>query len=316
MMHEPKTPTTHRAATVTSISLSAVRCRQIANADVSGVAELLSKGFPRRSLDHWRRAIDRLAKHPTPMGMPKYGYILESANTPVGVILLISSMVQEGNTETIRCNVSSWYVEPDFRIHAPLLVSQAIRNKNVTYFNISPAKHTRPIIEAQGFSQYSTGQFVTFAFPSMRRDPTQTVGPNVSPDAHFEAFEQNLLVSHSQYGCMSLWCVTSERAYPFVFLPRVMKRIVPCVQLIYCRHIEDFIRFARPLGSYLRSRGRPFVIIDSKGPIRGLRGWYFDGVAPKYFKGPTPPRLGDLAYTEAAMFEADSSKEAWDNLDT
>jgi hypothetical protein len=31
-------------------------------------------------------------------------------------------------------------------------------------------------------------------------------------------------------------------------------------------------------------------------------GKYFDGVAPKYFKGPTRPRLGDLAYTEAAMF--------------
>jgi hypothetical protein len=25
-------------------------------------------------------------------------------------------------------------------------------------------------------------------------------------------------------------------------------------------------------------------------------------VAPKYFKGPEKPRLGDLAYTEAAMF--------------
>lgn len=305
MIHEPQTSTTPSPATVSSVSLSAVRCRQIVDADVRSVAELLSKGFPRRSRDHWRRALDRLATHPTPTGMPKYGYLLESARIPVGVILLISSTVQEDNTQTIRCNVSSWYVEPDFRVHAPLLVSQAIKKKNVTYFNISPAKHTRPIIEAQGFSRYSTGQFVTFAFPSTRRDPTQIVGPDVNPDAYFEPFERNLLATHSQYGCMSLWCVTPERAYPFVFLPRVMKRIVPCVQLIYCRGLEDFVRFARPLGSYLRSRGRPLVIIDSKGSIRGLRGLYFDGISPKYFRGPTPPRLGDLAYTEAAMFEAD-----------
>ena len=44
------------------------------------------------------------------------------------------------------------------------------------------------------------------------------------------------------------------------------------------------------------------IIVDSNGPISGLLGKYFDGVAPKYFKGPSPPRLGDLAYTELAMF--------------
>ena len=48
-------------------------------------------------------------------------------------------------------------------------------------------------------------------------------------------------------------------------------------------------------------RGRPFVLIDANGPIPGLPGKYFGGKSPKYFKGPTPPRLGDLAYTEMAM---------------
>jgi hypothetical protein len=33
-----------------------------------------------------------------------------------------------------------------------------------------------------------------------------------------------------------------------------------------------------------------------------LIGRYFDATMPKYFKGPDRPRLGDLAYTEAAMF--------------
>jgi hypothetical protein len=39
------------------------------------------------------------------------------------------------------------------------LQSQAIKHKNVTYVNISPALHTRPIVEAQGFSRYGNGQF-------------------------------------------------------------------------------------------------------------------------------------------------------------
>jgi hypothetical protein len=283
-------------------SLSAVRCRQIRDAEVSGIAELLSEGFPHRSGDYWLQVLDRLAKHPTPPSMPKYGYLVESGSAPVGVILLISSMIQDGDTFKIRCNVSSWYVKHNFRIHAPMLISQAIRKKNITYFNLSPAKHTLPIVEAQGFSRFSNGQFVTSIFPSARlRARAQVVGSEVNPNAPFESFERDLLLAHAEYGCISCWCTTSERAYPFVFLPRVVKGVVPCVQLIYCRHIEDYVRFAQPIGLYLGLRARPFVLIDSKGPIRGLVGRYFDGISPKYSKGPVTPRLGDLAYTEVAM---------------
>jgi hypothetical protein len=279
-----------------------VRCRQIGDADISSVAALLEKGFPARSCGYWFQVLERIATHPTPADMPKYGYLIESAGTPVGAILLISSKIQESETPAIRCNVSSWCAEPDFRIHAPLLISQATRKKDVTYFNISPARHTQPIVEAQGFSRYSNGQFAASVFPAIRRRfAAQIVGSHVYPNAHFEPYERELLLDHAQYGCISIWCTTYERAYPFVFVPRIVKRIVPCVQLIYCRHIEDFIRFAQPIGSYLGLRGRPFVLIDSKGPIPGLVGKYYDGIAPKYFKGPVSPRLGDLAYTEAAM---------------
>jgi hypothetical protein len=101
---------------------------------------------------------------------------------------------------------------------------------------------------------------------------------------------------------LSLWCETAEGAHPFVFLPRMIKGILPCFQLIYCRDLEDYVRFARPLGWHLALRGRPLVLIDSNAPIPGLRGLYFNGATPKYFKGPERPRLGDLAYTEAAIF--------------
>jgi len=279
-----------------------MRCRQIVDPDLSNVAELLKKGFPKRSRDYWFDVLERLATHATPTGMPRYGYLIESAGTPVGAVLLISSKIQENNLLTIRCNVSSWCAEPNFRSYAPLLISQATRAPNVTYFNISPAKHTRRIVEAQGFSRYSNGQFVASVYPSIRRRyPAQVVGSHVYPNAHFEPYERDLLLAHAEYGCISVWCTTPERAYPFVFLPRIVKSIVPCVQLIYCRHIADFVRFARPIGSYLALRGRPFVLIDSNGPIHELVGTYYDDVAPKYFKGPVSPRLGDLAYTEAAM---------------
>ncbi len=87
-----------------------------------------------------------------------------------------------------------------------------------------------------------------------------------------------------------------------MFRPRFVKGVIPCAQLIYCRDIGNIARFAGPIGRFLALRGRPFVVIDANGPIAGLIGKYFDETMPKYYRGPAQPRLGDLAYTEAALF--------------
>ena len=185
-----------------------------------------------------------------------------------------------------------------------MLIAQAIKYKNVTYLNISPALHTRPIVEAQGFSRYSTGQFVALPALSMNGSggTAQVVGVDTRPGGHFERCELNLLLAHQQHGCLSLWCTASGRAHPFVFMPRLTKGVIPCAQLVYCRDIREFVRLARPIGRHLAVRGRPLVIIDSNGPIPGLVGKYVHGKAPKYFKGPDRPQFGDLAYTEAILF--------------
>jgi len=282
---------------------SGLRCRQIDEADIKAVASLLARGFPAHDREFWLGAFAQLARHDTPAGLPKYGYLLESAGVAVGAILLICSTIRAGETETIRCNLSSWYVDPPFRTYAPLLVSQALRHKDVTYLNVSSAPHTRPIIEAQGFSRYCDGIFI--ALPMLHG---LFGGPRVrifdaaeQPDVDFDAGDQQMMRQHAAHGCISLWCATSGRAYPFVFRPRLVRGVIPCAQLIYCRDVADFVRFAGPIGRRLARCGRPFVIIDANAAIPGLFGWYSRGNMPKYFKGPLRPRLGDLAYTEHAV---------------
>jgi hypothetical protein len=126
----------------------------------------------------------------------------------------------------------------------------------------------------------------------------------VSPgdaDPEGSDFEHALLVDHARYGCLSLWCKTTERSYPFVFRPRAYKGI-PYAQLVYCRSLDQLIRACGTIGRFLIARGLPLVAVDADGPIRGLVGKYFDLRATRYFRGPDRPRLGDLAYTETAMF--------------
>jgi hypothetical protein len=283
-----------------------VRCRRIEDGDADRVVTLLTRGFAaRRPRRFWEHVIACLATRAAPPDAPRYGYLLESEGAAVGALLQICSTLPASGTgaRETRCNVSSWYVEPAFRSYAPFLVSQAAKQKSFTYLNISSAPHTRPIVEAQGYRRFSNGVFV--ALPCLSRPPdirARIIAADAPPQAHCEAHEPDLLKDHAAYGCLSVWCETPERAYPFVFRARRVKGLVTCAQLIYCRDVEDLVRFARPLGMYLARHGRPLVILDANGPVRGLIGKYFDQTMPKYFKGPARPRLGDLAYTEAALF--------------
>ncbi len=281
----------------------AIRCRQIGEADIPAVTDLLGRGFPNRGYRFWLNALRRLSDHAPPPGLPKYGYLLETGGYPIGAILLIFSTMREGDRSATRCNLSSWYVEPAYRTYATLLVSQALHHRDVTYLNVSAAPHTWPIIEAQGFSRYCDGIFL--AMPTLQ-GLFNSANVKVFDAAHepavaFDPFDREILSRHAEHGCISLWCATAERAYPFVFRLRIVKSLLPCAQMIYCDDIADFVRFAGPIGRYLARHGKPFVIVDSNDAIPGLFGTFFRGSMTKYFKGPQRPRLGDLAYTEYAV---------------
>jgi hypothetical protein len=284
-----------------------VRCREIGLGDLDDIANLLTIGFATRTRDYWVRVLRRLSEHVAPPGLPKYGYLLESNGAPVGVIVLIFSLICVNGEKRIRCNVSSWYVAPSYRSYATMLVSHALKHKHVTYFNITPSSHTLPILEAQGYQRYCNGWFVAAPALSLRSNgaAVRALAPDTCPDEKLPPAEIELLSTHASYGCMSLICHSAERIYPFVFAPRrgrLKYGLLPFAQLVYCRDQADFVRFAGPLGRFLAWRGFPLVLLDSNGPVHGLVGAYFDN-RPKYFKGPDRPRLGDLAYSELAMFE-------------
>jgi hypothetical protein len=270
------------------------------------VAALLRRGFGfRRPLAFWHQVLDRLERHRAPEGMPQFGYLLESDGRAVGAILAIFAVPCTGaDPDAIRCSLSSWYVELAYRSYASLLVSQVLKHRDATYLNVSAAANTVPTLGALGYARYSDGQFI--AWPALARgtdaDSAVLLPAAETPAAPFAPFEPGLLRDHADYGCVSFWCVTRERAYPFVFRRRLAKAVMPCAQLIYCRDTADVARFAGLIGRHLAARLCPLVVIDAVGPMPGLPGIYLAGWQPKFFKGPDRPRLGDLAYTEAAMF--------------
>jgi hypothetical protein len=281
-----------------------IRCRPIHDADINPVVDLLLKsGFP-GDRNFWVRGLARLAAHPTPPGYPKYGFLLEANDIPVGVLLTITTQTADGDRVQVRCNFCSWFVWPAFRSYATLLVSRALRHKEATYLNLSPLPFTWSILAAQGFTRYCSGRFL--ALPGLRWGPRKVRVVRITPQTDLATFDLTqsaveLLRQHVNYGCIGVIVTASGRHYPFLFDLHWKYRFVQLAYLAYCPSFDDFVRFAGPVGRHLARRGYPLVVIDANGPIVGLVGHYWDS-SPKYFKGPDRPRLGDLAYTEQIIF--------------
>jgi hypothetical protein len=284
-----------------------IRCREIAASDLDAVADLLTRGFVWRSRDYWIKGLRRQATRQTPQNYPRFGYMLDHEGAPVGVLLQLYSTRETTDGPSVYCNLSSWYVEPQFRNYAPMLTGLAQRLKDVTYFNISPAHWTWPIIEAQGFRAFCKGLF--FSLPALSRPaPGMTADVVRSDTTTIEGLaddEIELLKRHTGYGCLSMVCRIGGRAHPFVFTPMRIRRgwiAPPAMQLIYCRDVADYAACAGAIGRLLLRQAKISVIVDANGPIDGLRGVYTEKRGRKYFKGPHRPRLGDLSDTELVLY--------------
>jgi hypothetical protein len=275
-----------------------VQRRQIKEADLGGVAALLSSGFRFRAKGYWLRGLARMGARHVPAGYPRYGLLLESDGRIVGAILTIYSNVPAASGFAVRCNLSSWYVEPCFRGYASLLTSS--RDASVTYVNISPAENTWPTIEAQGFRCIREGWFLSFPALSRSAAPVRVMPLSSAPD---DLPERQLLVEHAALGCIVLVIESAGAHYPFVFAPRrIVYRAIPTMKLAYCRNFADYVRFAGTIGRYLLARGMPAVVVDKDPRVRELAGFPIERTRRYYVRGPHPPRSGDLAYTETVFF--------------
>jgi hypothetical protein len=284
---------------------SHLECRLIDEDDRDQVVACLDRGFPRRGGDYWTQAFERMSSRQPVDDCPRYGCLLEASGTVVGVLLQLFSRYPTEEVETIRCNLSSWCVDPAYRSYAMKMAASALKRKDVTYTTISPAPRTWSAVEAMGFRRFCNGQFVFApAVTSFHRKGAVFQYSEDIPEAMLlSPNERGMLSEHARLGCQSMICTEDGQAFPFIFLKRrVMRGLAPCWQLIYCRSIDDLTRWAGSLGRYMLRAGVALCVADSNGPLPGLAGHYFPDCGPKYFKGPSPPALGDLSFTEFAVF--------------
>ena len=298
-------------ATATKSEPKSVRCREIRSQDLDAVIALLKRGFPERLEPYWRRGLARQAARALPAGYPIYGYLLEVGGRPVGVLLTFYTATDFRAETTIRCNLSSWYVEPAYRSYATLLDRMPFRDPKVTLFNVTPAPHTRAMHEARGFVRYGLGQILAFPALCRARDEIRLrIVADLDGLDDLDPGERALVRDHLSYGCLCLVWSDGGRGHPLIFQhcqinlgKLLLGAKLPCLHLVYCASLDDLPRISAALGRILLFRfGVPWILLDAEGPIMGLVGRFFPGRAPRYARGPHPVGLGDLAYSEYVLF--------------
>lgn len=282
-------------------------CRPIEETDWNGVIDCLRRGFPDRPRRHWEEALSRMAQRPPVCDFPRYGYALLSESQVVGVMLTLFFRQTGLEEAPLRCNLSSWTVDERFRSYAGKLIMAAMRHREATFLSITPAPVTLKVTEGLRFQRFANGQQVFLPLLSHVKAPTKVVVAR-SGAAELDLLpegERTILLEHANFGCDALICVMDDMAYPFVFKSRrVLRGLLPCSQVIYCRSPAALGQCAGALGRYLLRKGRLLGIVDANAPVPGLFGRYFPEVGPKYYKGPNPPFAGDLAFTEFVLFDS------------
>ncbi|WP_292371348.1 hypothetical protein [Mesorhizobium sp.] len=196
-------------------------------------------------------------------------------------------------------------MDAEFRPYASRMIATVIARKDVVYINISPSPGTVKLNKAFGFRLFSGGQVAFLpAFNSVPpSDRVLEVHAELADMAELTDNERYILQEHAALGCLSLICICDGVALPVVLKPRrILRGLIPCCQVVYCRSHVDLVRCAGALGRFLLRRGKLLCLVDAMGPVPGLSGRYFPKKGIKYFKGPKQPSPGDLTFTEMVLF--------------
>ena len=242
-----------------------------------------------------------MSRMPEVHGLPRFGYVLVAGGEPVGAVLTFGAQETGRGGSGRRLNVACWYVRPRYRAYGTVLYQRLLAIDDATCLNVTPAQHTWPVIEAQGFARFADGSFIGLPLLGRPAWATRVVPADDAAAGALPDDERSLLAFHAAAGCVAFVCVTPTDVLPFVFRRLALRRLLPAAQLVYCRDLADFGQCAGAVGRHLASHGVFWTMVGANGAVRGMPGRYLRGKRPMYYKGGSRPRLGDLAYTELAL---------------
>jgi hypothetical protein len=256
--------------------------------DFPTAAALLAEGFPVRTRAFWEGGLQRLKRHAgnAACGVP-LGQLLVSDGQAVGIALTPASprLRSDGRRYNL-INFSSWYIRPEHRWRAPLMLRGLVRDPEATYIDLTPTPQVEKMLVASGFSLVNAGSCIA-PLPLQAALPGR--GARLRELAATDTLSQTappmeMLLAHRELGCVPLVMEHEGGSTLFVYRPRPLRGL-PAARLKYIGSHARLVRHLPVLARHLLARGLLWLTWDARdghaaglGTLRRDSGkWYAKG---------------------------------------
>jgi hypothetical protein len=200
------------------------------------------------------------------------GYALADGGALVGVLGMIFSRRQIGGREERFCNLHSWYVRPEHRVHSLALLKPLANMREVTITDLSATDDVRAIARRHGFATLDQTAIALPPLPwttdSEQCELFDLDGANCPAANALSSAERAIQHDHGRMDCGQL-LVSDGGGHCYVVYSRIVHGLLPgtlATSLVH--YVSDRERFARHHAA-IRSRlmqrtSSQCVVIDSR----------------------------------------------------
>lgn len=259
---------------------------------------LLAEGFPRRSRAYWAGALERIDAlgENRALGIP-FGHIMRTDGRAQGVALTIASRRPDhGERERVHVNYAAWYVAPDQRWRAPLMMRALIRTPCDVFTDLTPSTAVRAILPSFGFKQITQGIVLDIA--ALHQGGGEVLDLGAVPTQ-----TRALLSTHARFGGQAVALRSRDGALTPILYKIVKWRGLRAAQILYCASNRLLHGHLGALAKHLRREGIGLIKLDASVDGPPPRGWLRKGRELRFVRGPTRPDVTDYLGSELSLFD-------------
>ncbi|WP_165838722.1 acetoacetate--CoA ligase [Roseicella frigidaeris] len=269
---------------VVAKAAGAPRIRPVTPADLEPLARLLAAGFGESGIGpaQWRH----LFGPPWPDDGGSWGWLLTVDEAIVGVLGTVRAR-HPLRGDAPLCNLSSWYVHPDYRGWGSALLVAALGEADATWTSFTPSSLSLQALAALDFRRLDTARIFlpplahaeTLAAPGLRIDCAPATVRGLLDPAERQVFDD-----HAPFDCLQMVARdATERAYLVLKrrrdpLPGGLRRLplrVAYSELLYCSAPALLARHLERIKLAVLARQRTLgLVVDARlwaTPPRGRR---------------------------------------------
>lgn len=265
---------------------------------------ILERGFADRSRAFWQdgfRRIERLLR--AGQIEAPFGYVLKGDAADAGVLLTIRSRRRIDGAETRICNLSSWYVEPEQRWYAPLMLRQAIKREGTNAItDLSPSDSVAELNATLDFSPWNEGMILAASLPwaALPKPSRWSIAAYEPRTRGMLDDEQAAMVeAHLELGCLAAILAGPDGASPLI-MRVVRRRGLRVADVLFAQSRHSLIKALPALMRFLLARGVCLAAIDGTRDLCPT-GAHFRRGQRRFFKGGMPRDRLDYAFSELIL---------------